>query len=654
MIMKNIAKVSYLFLVSLVALVLGACTNDFDYTPAKVSGTEVYFSNNQDSVITISKTASNFIIQLHRVDTKGELTVSLSYAPGEGNIFTVPAQVTFADGSADAPIDITYDPAKAEYGVYTGGTISVVGDGLDSTYGITTLSFKAGANEWIDIPTDKSIGKMRDDAITAIFTFTDGVPVWDVKIQKSAVKEGMYNIVNPYEDWYTQEAKAAEKDGSACAFNYDSSVDHNWVIDATDPNAVYLKECHTGLSYVAQEGVGELSLCGTPWMILMNSRSNFPDKTDEQIMEMVKQQFPQYFGVMKDGVITFPKQAVCIAGSELQEGSYLTAAKNGLFAIALPGNIIADYALTAEYQGRFTDVDNNDYATFNLTLGDDVALVKYALVASSNATATANGIIDGSVEAAEATASGSVNVAYTETGNYTLVCVIYNGAGEAVGTEGFEYKLKSSKDGSTEESYKDVASGTYTIGAKDLSSYFWQEPNGMIVKEAVEQESILSQGTVDPTKFKISPYLVEGYDLYFSVDEDGIITVEPQKTGITNDKYEFLVGDLYTWMLEENADFAAQLDKKGWHSNYNADDDVYNFILNFGVRTSKGLGDFGVTELDTYEVLDRDASAAKAAMASAKKIAAERKYIFRKDFNANAVHKSFNKSKISRLKKFAY
>ena len=654
MIMKNIAKVSYLFLVSLVALVLGACTNDFDYTPAKVSGTEVYFSNNQDSVITISKTASNFIIQLHRVDTKGELTVSLSYAPGEGNIFTVPAQVTFADGSADAPIDITYDPAKAEYGVYTGGTISVVGDGLDSTYGITTLSFKAGANEWIDIPTDKSIGKMRDDAITAIFKFTDGTPVWDIKIQKSAVKEGMYNIVNPYEDWYTQEAEAAKKDGSACAFNYDSSVDHNWVIDATDPNAVYLKECHTGLSYVAEPGVGELSLCGTPWMILMNSRSQFPDKTDEQIMEMVKQQFPQYFGVMKDGVITFPKQAVCIAGSELQDGSYLSAAKNGLFAIALPGNIIADYALTAEYQGRFTDVDNNDYATFNLTLGDDVALVKYALVASSNATATANGIIDGSIEAAEATASGSVNVAYTETGNYTLVCVIYNGAGEAVGTEGFEYKLKSSKDGSAEESYKEVASGTYTIGYKDLSSNFWKKPNGMIVDEALEQEAILSQGTVDPTKFKISPYLVEGYDLYFSVDEDGVITVEPQKTGVPDKNYEILVADLYTWMLEVDANFAAQLDQYGWHSNYKADEDVYNFILNFCTRTSEGPGNFGITELDTYEVLDRDASAAKAAMASAKKIAAERKYIFRKDFNTNAVHKSFNKSKISRLKKFAY
>ena len=649
MIMKNIAKVSYLFLVSLVALVLGACTNDFDYTPAKVSGTEVYFSNNQDSVITISKTASNFIIQLHRVDTKGELTVPLSYAPGEGNIFTVPAQVTFADGSADAPIDITYDPAKAEYGVYTGGTISVVGEGLDSTYGITTLSFKAGANEWIDIPTDKSIGKMRDDAITSIFTFTDGVPVWDVKIQKCAVKEGMYNIVNPYEDWYTQEAEAAKKDGSACAFKYDSSVDHNWVIDATDPNAVYLKECHTGLSYV-----GELSLCGTPWMILMNSRSNFPDKTDEQIMELVKQQFPQYFGVMKDGVITFPKQAVCIAGSELQDGSYLTAAKNGLFAIALPGNIIADYALTAEYQGRFTDVDNNDYATFNLTLGDDVALVKYALVASSNASATANGIIDGSVEAAEATASGSVNVAYTETGNYTLVCVIYNGAGEAVGTEGFEYKLKSSKDGSAEESYKEVAAGTYTIGYKDVSSNFWKKPNGMIVEEAQEKEAILSQGTVDPTKFKISPYLVEGYDLYFSVDEDGVITVEPQKTGIPNDNYDILVADLYTWFLEVDANFAAQLDQYGWHSNYNADKDIYTFVLNFCTRTSEGPGNFGITELDTYEVLDRNASAAKAAMASAKKIAAERKYIFRKDFNANAVHKSFNKSKISRLKKFAY
>ena len=138
------------------------------------------------------------------------------------------------------------------------------------------------------------------------------------------------------------------------------------------------------------------------------------------------------------------------------------------------------------------------------------------------------------------------------------------------------------------------------------------------------------------------------------MDEDGVITVEPQKTGIPDDNYDILVADLYTWFLEVDANFAAQLDQYGWHSNYNADKDIYTFVLNFCTRTSEGPGNFGITELDTYEVLDRNASAAKAAMASAKKIAAERKYIFRKDFNTNAVHKSFNKSKISRLKKFAY
>lgn len=100
--MKNILRFSYMVLLSLVAFAISSCTSDYDYTGAPKVANEVYFSNTQQSKIELSKSNSSFVVTLHRVETKGELTVLLNYTPDEGSIFSVPNHVTFADGEAEA------------------------------------------------------------------------------------------------------------------------------------------------------------------------------------------------------------------------------------------------------------------------------------------------------------------------------------------------------------------------------------------------------------------------------------------------------------------------------------------------------------------------------------------------------------------------
>ena len=211
--MKKAFKFSYMVILSLMAFAISSCTSDYDYTGAPKVANEVFFSNTQESKIELSKSNSSFVVTLHRVKTEGEQTVLLKYTADEGSIFNVPSQVTFADGKAETPITITYNPENLQYGTYNGGTISVASEECDTTYGIGSFTFKAGATEWMDINTNKSTGAYREDVLTTFFGVDNAVD--EVKIQKSVVEEGKYRIVNPYASWKGEEGTT-----------YDSENDH--------------------------------------------------------------------------------------------------------------------------------------------------------------------------------------------------------------------------------------------------------------------------------------------------------------------------------------------------------------------------------------------------------------------------------------------
>ena len=464
--MKKAFKFSYMVILSLMVFAISSCTSDYDYTGAPKVANEVYFSNTQESKIELSKSNSSFVVTLHRVKTEGEQTVLLKYTADEGSIFSVPSQVTFADGKAEAPITITYNPENLQYGTYNGGTISVASEDCDTTYGIGSFTFKAGATEWMDITSNKSMGAYREDVLTTFFGVENAVD--EVKIQKSVVEEGKYRIVNPYASWNGEEGTT-----------YDSENDHYWVINATDPDFVYVETCHTGF---AIGDYGEISVTSKVAYNMEGGAS----------LDLIKSKKPEWFGTLKDGIITMPAKSLLISMANYNDGGLYEANKSGLFAIALPGKAIADYSVEAAYKGRFTDANDNDFAQITISLSADVAKVKYALVpASSDLNATVSGIVDGSVASEEVSASGEVQIPFDETGKYVLVMVMYNANGEAVGADVLNLSLKSSKDAA--EVWNDVAAGTVTIGVKSYGSIFYQEDPGVLMGKPVVTEGVLSQ-----------------------------------------------------------------------------------------------------------------------------------------------------------------
>ena len=587
--MKNILRFSYMVLLSLVAFAISSCTSDYDYTGAPKVANEVYFSNTQQSKIELSKSNSSFVVTLHRVETKGELTVLLNYTPDEGSIFSVPNHVTFADGEAEAPITITYNPEDLQYGTYNGGTISVANEDYDTTYGIGSFTFEAGATEWMDINTNKSTGAFRDDAISSLLGIEP--PTFEVKIQKSVVEEGKYRILNPYKAWADEYAEKNEA-------TYDGA-DHYWVINATDPDYVYFEPCETGVDL----GLGAVT--ATSFVANYLSQGVTLDK--------IKVAKPELFGKLEKGVITMPAKSLLILMGD--KGYY--GGTNGLFSVALPGNVIADYRVEAAYKGRFTDANDNDFAQVTMTLSNDVAKVKYALVpASSDLNATVSGIIDGSVASEEVSASGDVQVPFDETGKYVLVMVMYNANDEAVGSDVLNLSLKSSKDAA--EVWNDVAAGTVTIGVKSYGSILFQKDPGVLMGEPVVTEGVLSQSGSDPTKFRITPFADDKTPLEFTVAEDGSITVETQETGLAlQDGTAILVTDIVTY-LGADSDTGKLFASKGFISKYDNSKKFYTF---FNIYTDASDNAFAF-ESDTFEVTDEGNAKIHAAFAKAKKAAA--------------------------------
>lgn len=578
--MNKIFRYAKIAVAALVTVAMAACTSDYEYdTPEALKGAQVYFSNTLPSKIEVNKESGNFDVTLSRQNTEGELTVPLMFTADEGNIYTVPSTVTFADGEATANIHITFNPDDLVYGNYVGGTISFDADNFSTPYGATSYQFKAGASAYEDVEGGK--GKFRDGLISALY----GIEVleYDVQIQKDAHTPGIYRVVAPYgqkgwsgaNPWYT-------------AFDENES-NTDMIIDATDPDFVYIKGTfNTGVTLNSSDGV--LSAISYVQYLLDNGNS----------LDLIKSKKPELFGTFKDGIFSFPAKSILLyfgSGGDLYYGN-----TDGMLRVAMPGVVLKDYNVGVEYLGRMTDTNDKDNAVFNLTFGADVTTVKYALVKEGeDLDKTASGIIDGSVEATEISEAGRVEVPFEESGNYYLVTVSYEN-GEAKGADATPITLKSSKD--AEEQFEEVAYGVFTLGVEDISGLLFPEegPLGCFLeKSPYPSEATLLQSKSDPTHFRITPWLIDGYDFDFTWNkETGVISVSNNNSGVTGNEAgdKIIVDDVATMIGAANASAAGVLNS--YHEN------VFTFNLVYHL----GNGIFAM-EKETFEITATAENAAK-------------------------------------------
>lgn len=272
----------------------------------------------------------------------------------------------------------------------------------------------------------------------------------------------------------------------------------------------------------------------------------------------------------------------------------------------MPGVELKDYSVGVEYLGRMTDTNDKDNAVFNLTFGADVTTVKYALVKEGeDLNKTESGIIDGSVEATEISEAGRVEVPFEESGNYYLVTVSYEN-GEAKGADATPITLKSSKD--AEEQFEEVAYGVFTLGVEDISGPFFPKegPMGCFLEKVggtspYPSEATLLQSKSDPTHFRITPWLNEGYDFDFTWNkETGVISVSNNNSGVKGNQAgdQVIVDDVATMIGDANASAAGVL------NSYKENVFTFNLVYHLGESIF-------AMEKETFEITATAENAAK-------------------------------------------
>ena len=576
----------FLGLLAFAAMAFVGCKDEDTVGYVPVEGPQVFFSTELPTVYELSKAENSFTIPVTRVDSVGALTVPVTAVLPDGSIFTVPSSVTFADGQKTADLVISYNPDAVVYGEYSDLTVQIGDEKVTTPFGQNAFTFSAGATAWVSM----GMATFRDDLVAG--TYGADPITYDVEIQKNIVEEGIYRLVNPY--------------GSAYPYNdpgdWDTTKDYYMVIDATDPDYVWVPAFETGINW----GDGPMTIAGYVQLYLDNGNS----------MDVIKANAPELFGTFEDGVFTFPEPRSFLAGFNGEYAQYYSNSR-GMTAIALPGSRIADYTVEYEYLGRFIDTEGQYYVEGVPSLGEDIVSAKAALVTAETLEEVYAAIVAGEYdEAVDVTDGEAFRLPFDETGTYYVLIVGFDEEGNAVG------ELASKVEASIETGGEEPASSWEALYVGDYYYDLLSNPDKNEFE--IDEGLTLYRDAENHSLYKIDPW-GNGCSLQFILNEDNSITIPAgQPTGISGAHGELYVTDIqtYTGNDEKWANYV---------SNYK--DGVFTFYTVFYNETDE----YGVGH-DTF-TLTGNAEVKKAVKVAKKGMA---KPFFLNKMRVLAEHKKFD------------
>ena len=511
-----------------------ACKDEDDQRPIiPVEGPQVFFSSELPETIELSKSTNSFSIPVTRVDSVGALTVPVTVTLPDGSIFTAPKSVTFADGQKTTNLVISYDPNAIVYGDYTDITVQIGDENVTTPYGNSAFTFSAGATAWVSM----GMATFRDDLVAG--TYGADPITYEVEIEKNIVEDGIYRLVYPYGAGYPYNDPG----------DWDTTKDYYMLIDATDPDYVWVPAFETGLNW----GDGPMSIGSFVQYFLDQGNS----------LDAIKANVPEYFGTLENGVITFPEPKSFLAGFN---GTYDTYYSNnrGMTAIALPGSRIADYTVKYEYLGRFIDTEGQYYVEGVPSLGEDIVSAKAALVTAETLEDVYAALVAGEYKDAVDVLDGETfRLPFDETGTYYVLIIGFDEEGNPVG------ELASKVD-AVIETGEEPASSWEALYVGDY--YYDLLSNPKENKFEIDEGLTLYRDAENHSLYKIEPW-GNGCSLQFILNEDNSITIPAgQPTGISGAHGELFVTDIQTFS-GNSEDYA------NYVSNYK--DGVFTFYTVF-------------------------------------------------------------------------
>ena len=224
------------------------------------------------------------------------------------------------------------------------------GEGESQEVAYTSFEFSAGTDRWMSLGT----ALYTEDLMTTLYKVDN--PTYEVEIQENSENPGVYRLVNPYGEAYPYNESG----------DWDDSQNHYLVINAQDPEGVFIDQQKMGLNW------------GDGALIISSLAANYLGQG--ATLEEVKAK--GVCGSLTDGVITFPvKSLLCTLESET---SFYYGNINGAFKVVLP-----DAAATVQTQAttksvKALGVQSTDKKSFSPSNKVSSRELKFGIVTSHN------------------------------------------------------------------------------------------------------------------------------------------------------------------------------------------------------------------------------------------------------------------------------
>ena len=421
-------------LLSVMALTLGSCTEEYEYSGAKAEGQQVYFSNALGSTVNLSNTESSYALTLNRIDTSSELTVNLTLSD-ESGIYSIPSSVTFAQGDSAVQFNLSYDPAKLEYDVFNDVTIAIADADYTTPYGNSAYTFSAGMpSPYVLLGT----GTFADNNL--------GLSGYaEVEIYQNQNNPNEIRVMHPYDDYVEYFTEKGEKTFPDLVPEYLQL----YIMNKGDMFPSGATATEDGLVYFDQAYIG---------FILFSDSENCTQILHPSMLSGLPVEYNRVLDWQDDGtpgqIQLAPYYMDHIEGNSVYGQSL--AAQNGGIIITFPGFDPKDYTVEVSYLGAFSSADGDSYAMGNVTLGEDIEEAKVAVVEGNDANAALAQVISGAVETVTVTESGEVRVPCKYSGACTMVAIGYaEGEMQAYDAATFDFVLGPSQ-------WETIGTGIYT------------------------------------------------------------------------------------------------------------------------------------------------------------------------------------------------
>lgn len=203
--MKRLFDYCYMALMSV--LLLSACSDDYEYTPAEnnLTSSQAYvYAENGTSLSFVPTDAETFTVKLGRSVTTDKATVALTTT---NNKFTVPSTVTFAAGQKTVDVPVTFDMA-----IGTTENVTIALDKNNSNpYGADSLSMTIKRDySWKSLGEGLFTSEFFEGSWSTVVYKADGANVYKLK---DLYKKGTDIIFELSEDGNSLKSFAQQETG---------------------------------------------------------------------------------------------------------------------------------------------------------------------------------------------------------------------------------------------------------------------------------------------------------------------------------------------------------------------------------------------------------------------------------------------------------